>query len=232
MHINCMVLKKLNYWRMMSYGTAIQHATSICQHLPCDMFYWLQRNTDMYSMNTNQCAASLCAFRINYRRPIATTTIINNRAFAIDTAQICTTVSMSNRGQRGITVRQLMPSLKCEWRTTQIAVINRRRRARCANDNRFWQFLDCCWHAARTWAQVATSAHVPTARYARLFTRAVDQYSLLLQSRVVWLLVTFCVSRRRRTMYCGHARLSVCLCVCPRRTPTLLHGPGCNLGAW
>ena len=101
----------------------------------------------MYSMNTNQCGASLCAFRINYRRSIATTTNINNWAFAIDNAQIWTTVSMSNRGQRGIIVRQhgqLMPSLKCEWRTTQTAVINRRRRARCANDNRFWQFLDCC----------------------------------------------------------------------------------------
>jgi len=39
------------------------------------------------------------------------------------------------------------------------------------------------------------------------------------------------VSRRRRKIYCGHARLCVCLSVrC--RTPTLLHGPGCNLGAW
>jgi len=28
--------------------------------------------------------------------------------------------------------------------------------------------------------------------------------------------VTFCVSRRRRKMYCGHARLCVCLSVCPR----------------
>ena len=27
--------------------------------------------------------------------------------------------------------------------------------------------------------------------------------------------VTFRVSRRRREMYCGHARLSVCLFVCP-----------------
>ena len=27
-------------------------------------------------------------------------------------------------------------------------------------------------------------------------------------------LVTFCVSRRRRKMYCGHARLCVCLSVC------------------
>jgi len=30
-------------------------------------------------------------------------------------------------------------------------------------------------------------------------------------------------------MYCGHVRL----CVCVRgRMPTLLHGPGCNLGEW
>ena len=48
------------------------------------------------------------------------------------------------------------------------------------------------------------------------------------------LLFTFCVSRRRRKMYCGHARLCVCLSVCLSvrgRTPTLLHAPGCNLAA-
>jgi len=50
-------------------------------------------------------------------------------------------------------------------------------------------------------------------------------------------LITFCVSRRRRKMYCGHARLCVCVCVCVclsvrGHMPTLLHGPGCNLGAW
>jgi len=28
------------------------------------------------------------------------------------------------------------------------------------------------------------------------------------------LLVTFCVSRRQRKMYCGYPRLCVCLCVC------------------
>ena len=43
--------------------------------------------------------------------------------------------------------------------------------------------------------------------------------------------ITFCVSRRRRKMYCGHARLCVCVCV-HGYTPTVLHGPGCNLGAW
>ena len=40
--------------------------------------------------------------------------------------------------------------------------------------------------------------------------------------------ITFRVNRRRRKMYCGHARLCVCVCV-RGRTPTLLHGPGCNL---
>jgi len=41
------------------------------------------------------------------------------------------------------------------------------------------------------------------------------------------------VSRGPREMYCGHARLCVCVSVCLSvrgRTPTLLHGPGCNLG--
>jgi len=42
-------------------------------------------------------------------------------------------------------------------------------------------------------------------------------------------LITVCVSRRRRKIYCGHARLCVCVSV-RGRTPTLLHGPGCNLG--
>ena len=48
-------------------------------------------------------------------------------------------------------------------------------------------------------------------------------------------LTTFCVNRRRREMYCGHERLCVCVPVCLSvrgRTPTLLHAPGCNLGAW
>ena len=47
-------------------------------------------------------------------------------------------------------------------------------------------------------------------------------------------IITFRVSRRRRVMYCGHVRLcvglSVCVSVCGRM-PTLLHGPGCNLGS-
>jgi len=56
-----------------------------------------------------------------------------------------------------------------------------------------------------------------------------------ISSLVDFSLITFCVSRRRCKMYCGHARLCVCVCVYVSvrgRTPTLLHGPGCNLGAW
>jgi len=36
-------------------------------------------------------------------------------------------------------------------------------------------------------------------------------------------------SRRRREMYCGQARPSVCVSV-RGRMPTLLHGPECKLG--
>jgi len=47
--------------------------------------------------------------------------------------------------------------------------------------------------------------------------------------------LSFYISRRRREMYCGHARLSVCVSVCLSvcsRMRTLLHRPGCNLGTW
>jgi len=45
-------------------------------------------------------------------------------------------------------------------------------------------------------------------------------------------LVTFRVSRRRREMYSGHARLSVCLCLSvPCQHAHILYGvPECNLG--
>jgi len=44
-------------------------------------------------------------------------------------------------------------------------------------------------------------------------------------------IITFRVRRRRREMYCGQARLCVCLSV-RGHMPTLLHGPGCKLGEW
>ena len=48
---------------------------------------------------------------------------------------------------------------------------------------------------------------------------------------------TFCVSRRRRKMYCGHVRLSVCVCLsvavrphyCTDPDVTWRHGSGCPL---
>jgi len=45
----------------------------------------------------------------------------------------------------------------------------------------------------------------------------------------IFMVITFRVSRIRREMYIGHARLCLCLSV-PGRILTLLHGPGCNLG--
>jgi len=42
-------------------------------------------------------------------------------------------------------------------------------------------------------------------------------------------LITFRMSRRRREMYIGHVHLSFCVSV-RGRMPTLLHGPGYNLG--
>jgi len=43
-------------------------------------------------------------------------------------------------------------------------------------------------------------------------TQNVSEYMLVL----ALCLVTFCVSRIRRKMYCGHARRCFCVCVCPR----------------
>jgi len=46
-------------------------------------------------------------------------------------------------------------------------------------------------------------------------------------------ILTFRVKHSRGEMYTGHGRLCVCMSVylsVPRGIPTLLHGPGCNLG--
>jgi len=48
---------------------------------------------------------------------------------------------------------------------------------------------------------------------------------------ILTMFITFHASRRRRKMYCGHARLCVCLSV-HGRMPTLLHRSGCNLAEW
>jgi len=44
-------------------------------------------------------------------------------------------------------------------------------------------------------------------------------------------IITFRVRHSRGEMYIGRGRLCVCLSVA-RRIPTLLHGPGYNLGEW
>ena len=48
-----------------------------------------------------------------------------------------------------------------------------------------------------------------------------------------YLYVCFLCNFARGEIYVGHGHLCVCLCVClsvPCRIPTLMHGPGCNLG--
>jgi len=67
-------------------------------------------------------------------------------------------------------------------------------------------------------------------------------YNMPAQSSVAllsWAIFTFCLSRRRRKMYCGHARLCVCVCVCLSTAArphyctnpdvTWGHGRGCPL---
>jgi len=69
----------------------------------------------------------------------------------------------------------------------------------------------------------------------RSLTLRTSEQSRYTDSGAVSLHFAIRVIRRRREMYIGHARLCVCLCVCvpvPRRIPTLLHRPGCNLGEW
>jgi len=64
---------------------------------------------------------------------------------------------------------------------------------------------------------------IHVSQYARLYCDIIIRHYI----------ITFCVSRRRCKKYCGHARLCVYVCLSVRgRMPTLLHGPGCNLGEW
>ena len=80
----------------------------------------------------------------------------------------------------------------------------------------------------RTHRQTDTQMRVTTIHFASCTTHAKCNY-ILRQSyttqNVLWSRASVCVS----------VCLSVCLCVCVSvrgRTPTLLHGPGCNLGWW
>jgi len=45
---------------------------------------------------------------------------------------------------------------------------------------------------------------------------ALKSLKLILETSTIISLLTFCVSRRRRKMYCGYARLCVYVSVCPR----------------
>ena len=44
--------------------------------------------------------------------------------------------------------------------------------------------------------------------------RNIASVSAIFEESCQVVFITFCVSRRRRKMYCGHARLCVCLSVC------------------
>jgi len=64
----------------------------------------------------------------------------------------------------------------------------------------------------------------------RLLCLYIVQFTKIMGHKTLLCFITFCMSRRQRKMYCANARLCVCLSV-RGRTPTLLHRPGCNLGA-
>ena len=142
---------------------------------------------------------------------------------------------------------QWTTSASSTWRTTKpSSVSSRRRRSRdecctsCRSDSR----------ARRPQSAPSTSDRCgPTGCHCRR-AYITSHWRLTMRCFCAWLqwthnialstsnsIITFRVSRRRREMYSGHARLCVCLCAClsvcmsvPRRIPTLLHGPGCNLG--
>jgi len=52
------------------------------------------------------------------------------------------------------------------------------------------------------------------AQIALFTTYASDERMLTAKKLLFKLIITFRVSRRRREVYCGHARLFVCVCVC------------------
>ena len=81
-----------------------------------------------------------------------------------------------------------------------------------------------------TLGNVVMEIKAEIAEVKNLLTEPSKQAVLALQSEY---LVIFRVSRRRRQNVLW-SRASVCLCVCLPvcgRMPTLLHGPGCNLGS-
>jgi len=60
-----------------------------------------------------------------------------------------------------------------------------------------------------------------------LYTQTIASHTHL----YLYYVVTFCVSRRRRKMYCGHARLCVCLYVCLSAPPSYIRVRAV-VGAW
>jgi len=99
----------------------------------------------------------------------------------------------------------------------------------CTDPDVTWEIGRGCPLAVHYWADLQ-SVHGLRCYGNITRTPNVNEYMLVL----ALCLVTFRVSRRRREMYCGHARrVCVCLSVCLSvrgRMPTLLHGPRFSLG--
>ena len=81
---------------------------------------------------------------------------------------------------------------------------------------------------------------VGVGRYLRIYDYGKKKLLRKCENKVS-ILDAFRVRRSRGEMYIGHGRLCVCVCVCVSvclsvachiHIPTLLHGPGCNLGEW
>jgi len=107
----------------------------------------------------------------------------------------------------------------------------------CANSTNAYRSLPACRQPTYHHTQSITnqffiiSCHTTTNTKAFYMVTAVHRHRHDTSATVI----TFCVSRRRRKMYCGHARLCVCLstAVCPHYCTdsdvTWRHGRGCPL---
>jgi len=107
----------------------------------------------------------------------------------------------------------------------------------CLVDEIFYKINEIYMHHATFIAFLARAMHDSTTTIGDVINRNVRTHAQYcsrprLAARSDPVIITFGVGRRRREMCCGHARLCVCLSLSVRGCmPTLLHGPGCNLGS-
>jgi len=91
--------------------------------------------------------------------------------------------------------------------------------------------LDFVWFRAADQLLVSFWAHVNIVHRVVSYRIVRQRQTVQNKIKLQYIIVTFPMSRRRREMCSGHARVSGCVSV-RSRMPTLLHGPGCNLGEW